>query len=282
VLALARVAPVTESIGLVATVTTTHTEPFHVSKNVATLDFVSQGRAGWSVAVSTTDDEARLFGRKPAAPPDELYAEASEAVDVATRLWDSWEDDAVIRDPATGRYIDRDKLHYIDFEGRFFSVRGPSITPRPPQGHVVVAVDATSPAALEVAGRWADVAFVTATSADGAASHAATVRDAATRAGRAPADVIVLSVIDATLGQDAGAVADLAAVMEEWFRAGAVDGFLVRPAVLPVDLAALVDGVVPRLRAAGVFREHYEGRTLREHLGLARPANRYASAGAAS
>ncbi len=140
-LAMARIAPATTSIGLVATITTTHTEPFHVSKNVATLDFVSLGRAAWRVAVSTSDAAADRFGRKHPQPLDELYAEADDAIEVVTRLWDSWEDGAVIRDQSTGRYLDRDKVHYIDFEGPFFSVRGPSITPRSPQGQPLIFVD---------------------------------------------------------------------------------------------------------------------------------------------
>jgi alkanesulfonate monooxygenase SsuD/methylene tetrahydromethanopterin reductase-like flavin-dependent oxidoreductase (luciferase family) len=303
VLALARVAPATESIGLIATVTTTHTEPFHVSKNIATLDHVSGGRAGWRVAVSTTDDEARLFGRKPAATPAEAYAEASETADVVTRLWDSWEDDAVIRDQPTGRYVDRDKLHSIDFDGRFFSVRGPSITPRPPQGQVMVALDATSSDAVAVAGRWANIAFVSATNVAEAASGAAAVRDVAAASGRDPGDVAVLAVIDAVIGADAdarrarldalavrpdgdvlftGTPGELASLMEDWFRSGAVDGFLLRPAVLPVDLTALVEGVVPALQAAGVFRRSYEAATLRERFGRPRPASRYATTGTAS
>src|SRR3954470_22726493 len=107
---LARVAPATERIGLVPTVTTPHPEPFHVSSAVATLDWVSRGRAGWTVEVSATEAEARLVGRRPAAPAPELWAEAGEVADVSARLWDSWEDDAEIRDTATGRFVDRDKL----------------------------------------------------------------------------------------------------------------------------------------------------------------------------
>ncbi len=106
-LVMARVAPATTSIGLVATITTTHTEPFHVSKNVATLDLVSGGRTGWRVAVSFSAEAARRFGRKGVQSPDELYAEADDAIEVVSRLWDSWEDDAVIRDRPTGRYLDR-------------------------------------------------------------------------------------------------------------------------------------------------------------------------------
>ncbi len=118
---LARVAPATGRIGLVPTVTTTHTEPFHVSSSVATLDWVSRGRAGWRIEVSTTDAEARPVGRRPAAPAGELWAEAGEVADAVARLWDSWEDDAEIRDTSTGRFVDRDKLHYVDFRGAHYA-----------------------------------------------------------------------------------------------------------------------------------------------------------------
>ncbi|MFD8653697.1 LLM class flavin-dependent oxidoreductase, partial [Streptomyces mirabilis] len=91
---LSRVAPATRRIGLVPTVTTTHTEPFHVQAAVATLDWVSRGRAGWQLDVSTTEGEARLFGRRHAAPADALWREAGEIAEVAARLWDRWEDDA--------------------------------------------------------------------------------------------------------------------------------------------------------------------------------------------
>lgn len=270
-LTLARVAPSTTSIGLMAAVTTTHTEPFHVSKNVATLDFVSLGRAGWKVTVSTSDADAALFGRKPAAARPELYEEAADAIEVVARLWDSWEDDAVIRDLPTGRYIDRDKVHYVDFEGRFFRVRGPSITPRSPQAQPPLAMDGTSEEALRVATARADIVFV---EPPGLASGRALrdeIRARAAAAGRIADDVTVMVAVDG--GESA---APLAARMEEWFRAGAADGFVVRAGRLPHDLVSLVDDVVPRLQAAGVFRREYAGRTLRDHLGSSRPANRYA------
>jgi alkanesulfonate monooxygenase SsuD/methylene tetrahydromethanopterin reductase-like flavin-dependent oxidoreductase (luciferase family) len=152
VLVAALVAPLTRHVGLMPVATTTHTEPFHLSTALATLDFVSGGRAGWLVDVSTTPAEAALLGRRAALPRPAALAEAADAVEVVRRLWDSWEDDAIIRDRATGRFIDREKLHYIDFSGQFFSVRGPSITPRPPQGQPVIAA----------AGRhaFADLSFV--------------------------------------------------------------------------------------------------------------------------
>ena len=139
VLIAARVAPVTNRIGLVPSVTVTHTEPFHISKAIATLDFVSHGRAGVRVQVSGRPHEAGHFGRRQFADGlyrnrdqaearavfDDLFEEAADYVEVVRRLWDSWEDDAEIRDAATGRFIDRDKLHYIDFEGRFFARQRP-------------------------------------------------------------------------------------------------------------------------------------------------------------
>src|SRR6476620_3222977 len=168
-----RVAPATSHIGLVPTVTTTHTEPFHVSTKIASLDFVSRGRAGWRVQTLKQRSELDHFGRRqlPAysrnSPAEAerstrlLFDEAADAVEVARRLWDSWEDDAEIRDQATGRFIDRDKLHFIDFEGESFSVRGPSITPRPPQGQPLVVVLAHATVPYELAARSADVVFIT-------------------------------------------------------------------------------------------------------------------------
>src|SRR5689334_11694346 len=160
VLVACRVAPVTRHIGLIPVATVTHTEPFHVSKAIATLDFISHGRAGWQVRISGTQHEAELFGRRDVQGVD-LFDEASDAVEVARRLWDSWEDDAVIRDSATGRFVDRDKLHYIDFAGEYFSVKGPSITPRPPQGQPVVTALAHQVPVYEFASPSTDLVFIT-------------------------------------------------------------------------------------------------------------------------
>src|SRR6202035_6034052 len=109
VLVAARIAPVTTHIGLIPVATVTHTEPFHISKAIATLDHVSHGRAGWQPRVSSTAHEAALFGRRDASL-DGLFDEAADYVEVVRRLWDSWEDDAIIRDAATGRYVDIEKL----------------------------------------------------------------------------------------------------------------------------------------------------------------------------
>jgi len=176
----------------------THTEPFHLSTALATLDYVSGGRAGWRAQLSPQPEQARHFGHRevPSLPvssftdPDgqpalrERFDEGADFIEVVRRLWDSWEDDAVIRDVATGRFIDRGKLHYIDFEGRWFSVRGPSITPRPPQGQPPVMVLAHAQVPYELAARAADIAFITPGSADHAEQVLAQVRAVAASAER--------------------------------------------------------------------------------------------------
>ncbi|GHG66950.1 LLM class flavin-dependent oxidoreductase [Streptomyces griseocarneus] len=280
---LARVAPVTERIGLVPTVTTTHTEPFHVSSSLATLDWVSRGRAGWTVAVSLGEDEARHFGRRPAPTAEAAWREADAVADVVARLWDSWEDDAEIRDVATGRFVDRDKLHYVDFQGPGFGVRGPSIVPRPPQGHPVIAVEAGAGPSREAAARHADVVFVRAEHA-GDARRVRAVRDDLRRRARdngrdlaGGGRIVVLASLPVALYAAADAVA-LADLVGDWYADGVADGFHFRPRDPDRDLALLVDGTVPVLQHRGLLRAFYPGGTLREHLCLPRPANRYAFA----
>jgi alkanesulfonate monooxygenase SsuD/methylene tetrahydromethanopterin reductase-like flavin-dependent oxidoreductase (luciferase family) len=309
----ARVAPLTEHIGLVPTAIITHTEPFHLSKAIATLDYVSTGRAGVQVRVSLREHEARLFGRRsfpplepadPAAGPliEEAFAEAADYVEVLRRLWDSWEDDAEIRDVATGRFVDRAKLHYIDFEGRNFSVRGPSITPRPPQGQPIVSALAHQAVPYRLVGSSADVGYVTPRDADSAAAIVDEIRCAQTAAGREEETVHVLGDLVVFLDEDepaararkarlddlagteyssdatvfTGTPAGLADLLAEWQGAG-LSGFRLRPGALPHDLTAITRGLVPELQRRGLFRTAYEASTLRGLLGLPRPANRYAA-----
>ncbi|GGY75539.1 monooxygenase [Streptomyces olivaceoviridis] len=299
---LCRVAPATRRIGLVPTVTTTHTEPFQVQAAVATLDWVGRGRAGWRIDVSTTEGEARLFGRRHAAPAEALWQEAGDVADVAARLWDSWEDGAEIRDVATGRFLDRDRLHRVDFTGTAFSVRGPSTVPRPPQGHPVRVVDATDGPARAVAARYADVALVRVTAPAQAAGVRDELRERARTSGRNPdaLRVLVSLLVDLGDGEHAaepghggggprptgrgplyrGGPVDLAELVVRWHADGVTDGFHFVPVEPRRDLERLVNGTVALLQHRGLFRTFYPGSTLREHLGLARPANRYAVPGA--
>ncbi|WP_300018765.1 LLM class flavin-dependent oxidoreductase [Pseudonocardia sp.] len=288
----ARVAPAVPAVGFVPTVTTTHTEPFHISKAIATLDIVSAGRAGWEPAVSRTGAEAAQFGRKPAAPPADLWREAAEAVEVVVRLWDSWEDDAVIRDAATGRYVDRDRLHYIDFRGEFFSVKGPSITPRSPQAHPLVVVR-EEPDSLAVAARRADVVRVAAPDLNAAHAARERVRDAVSAAGRDPDAVAVLLDVEFLLSVDESAarreldelgehppqtlrIVGAPDALVDVLAQGAVDGVTAVPLALPSGLRVLADEVAPRLLAAGLRTPPDPAATLRDRFGLARPANVFA------
>jgi alkanesulfonate monooxygenase SsuD/methylene tetrahydromethanopterin reductase-like flavin-dependent oxidoreductase (luciferase family) len=303
VLVAARVAPLTRSIGLVPTVVATHTEPFHTSKAIATLDYVSRGRAGVQVRVSSRQDEFALFGRRAVAPPAELFAEAADYVEVVRRLWDSWEDDAEIRDAATGRFVDRKKLHYIDFTGPHFSVRGPSITPRPPQGQPLVAALANCDVEYRLVGRSADLGFVPPRDAEDVRAILDEVRAEQAAAGRADEPVSVLGDLVVFLDEDAAAAAarkarldeqagaepasdarvfagtpaQLADLVLEWHAAG-LAGVRLRPGGHARDLPLITRGLVPELQRRGAFRSAYEAETLRGRFGLPRPANRYANA----
>jgi alkanesulfonate monooxygenase SsuD/methylene tetrahydromethanopterin reductase-like flavin-dependent oxidoreductase (luciferase family) len=319
VLLAARLAPMTSRIGLVPTTSTTHPEPFHVAIGVATLDHVSKGRAGWRPQVSARSSDARHFGRRefPELTVDtwtdpalaghvrDLFGEAADAVEAVRRLWDSWQDDAEIRDVATGRFIDRDKLHYIDFDGAHFSVKGPSITPRPPQGQPLITALAHDVLPYEFAAKGADVVYVTPRSREQTAAIISHVRAAEAATGRTAeplkifADLVVfldddgdtppaesrkarLDDLDgAPFSSDAfifvGTPGDLADLLLDWRSAG-LDGFRLRPGALPHDLTGITQGVVPRLRGRGAFRDEYGQHTLRGLLGLSRPANRYARA----
>jgi alkanesulfonate monooxygenase SsuD/methylene tetrahydromethanopterin reductase-like flavin-dependent oxidoreductase (luciferase family) len=328
VLIAARTAPRTRHIGFVPTAITTHTEPFHVAKAIATLDYVSTGRAGVRVQIAGRAGTAAHFGRRQIPPLSagrladpavqgliaEHFDEAADYVEVLRRLWDSWEDDAEIRDVATGRFIDRDKLHYIDFEGRWFSVRGPSITPRPPQGQPVVAALGHAAVPYRLIARSADVGFITPRDRASAARIVAEIRAEQARAGRGDqavhvfGDLVVFLDDSAAAARDrrerldelaqatgpdgaafssdayvfAGTAAELADLLLDWRDAG-LTGFRLRPAALPHDLAQVTTALVPELQRRGAFRAAYPAAgprpaTLRELLGLPRPANRYAIA----
>ena len=280
VLIAARIAPATNRIGLIPVATVTHTEPFHISKAIATLDYVSHGRAGWQPRVSVTTHEAALFGRRNASQIP-LFDDAVEYVDVVRRLWDSWEDDAIIRDVTTGRYVNTDKLHYIDFTGKYFSVKGPSITPRPPQGQPVVAALAHAVPVYEFAAAGADVVFITPTDRESVRSILDEVRAAGGTELKVFADVVVSFDGDGDFRSDAlvfaGGATELVEMLLEWQGLG-IDGARLRPGVNATDLPAIVDEVVPLLQQAGRFRSSYQdGETLRERLGLPVAPNRYAA-----
>jgi alkanesulfonate monooxygenase SsuD/methylene tetrahydromethanopterin reductase-like flavin-dependent oxidoreductase (luciferase family) len=296
-----RVAPETDRIGLIPVVNTTLTEPFHQSKAIATLDFVSHGRAGFQPRVASNPEEYAHVGSPAFGDVDALFTRAADEVRTIRLLWDSWEDGAEIRDAETDRFIDADLLHTVDFVSETFTVRGPSITPRPPQGQPVVAVLAHIEPVYRLAAAEADLVFVTPT-AQNAEAVLHEVRDAERRVGhsgerlRVVADLVValdqteetggvpgesasrrvsrLDALGRSLSQAtearivAGSAADVADVVEELHRVG-YDGVRLRPVVLTDDLPRIAADLVPELRRRGLARAAYpEDSTLRGLVGL--------------
>ncbi|MFF7364649.1 LLM class flavin-dependent oxidoreductase [Streptomyces sp. NPDC008125] len=276
----------TGAVGLAPTLHVTTTEPFHLATQLAGLDHLSLGRGGWVVGATDHPRALATVGAPPRTA-EETRRETAEVITAARLLWDSWEDDAVIADRDSARYLDADRVHRVGFRGEFFSVVGPLITPRPPQGQLVVAGADT----LGVTGLL-DIAFV---AADGRAA----LEERAGRARREGAPLVFADVdvvldtperpADARLRElDAftpwpgdgrlrhtGSAEGLRDLLEA--LAHTVDGVRLHPAVLAVDLPVLATGVLPALIARGAVRPPVPGARLRDTLGLPKPANRFAA-----
>ncbi|WP_159999555.1 LLM class flavin-dependent oxidoreductase [Roseomonas sp. 18066] len=355
---LSALAMVTRHIGLVATASTTWNEPYHVARKFASLDHISGGRAGWNVVTSHTDMEAQNFGAERMPDKAERYGRAAEFVAVVQGLWDSWDDDAFLRDQASGLNYDPAKLHVLDHRDRHFRVRGPLNVARPPQGHPVIVQAGASDQGRDLAARTAEVIYVAAPDIAEARAYYASVKGRMAQHGRAPDALRIMpglmaiigssrqeaqdrhaalqALVDPVVGlsqlafsmgdlsaypvdgpvpllpewrqsrgqtmydmaqrqglsirglylaiaagnghrQVIGTAMDVADEMQEWFETGAADGFNILPAWSPSGLAAVVDQVVPELQRRGLYRTAYEGATLRDRLGLARPASRHVS-----
>jgi alkanesulfonate monooxygenase len=355
---LSALAVSTERLGLVATASTTFDLPYHIARRFASLDHISGGRAGWNVVTTSNPDAALNFGLDEHMEHDERYRRAREFYDVVTGLWDSWTDDAFVRDVENGVYFDPERLHVLDHKGKYFSVRGPLNIARPVQGWPVIVQAGASEAGLQLAAETAEVVFAGGGRIADARSFYADVKGRTDRAGRNPDHIKILPgalvvvgrtdeearekhalldslvhpdsgiaslsimlghdawgfdldgplpeipetnasrsgrqrVVDMArrenltvrqLAQRAGSYSGLAMVgtpatiadeMQEWLETGACDGFNVMFPFVPEGLDAFVDGVVPELQRRGLFRHEYEGRTLRENLGLPRPENRF-------
>ena len=358
---LAALVPVTEHIGLLATASTTYSSPWDLARRFATLDHLSKGRAGWNIVTTGSPAAAANFSDRRHPEHADRYARAREFVEVVLKLWDGWDDDAVVADVTTGRWADRGKLHAPRHRGEHYSVAGILPIPRAPQGYPVLAQAGSSEPGVDLAGRFADVVFTPQASlADGIAFRKRLFASAALH-GRAPGSiralpglsfVLGLTEADARAGWEqleaasseefrlynlfniAGldpALADdvepdgafpyalfeqapgrtfgaavnraardgnltvrqaaqkfstlpgglhftgtplgLADLITEWWTAGAADGFTLQPLRLPLDLTLFVDHVIPILQERGVAKREYQPGTLRDRLGIPRPAN---------
>ncbi|WP_323119763.1 LLM class flavin-dependent oxidoreductase [Burkholderia alba] len=358
---LSALAAVTSKIGLAGTVSTSYSEPFTVARQLASLDLISGGRAGWNVVTTPLEGTAKNYGSTH--PEHALrYEIADEYLSVAQGLWDSWDDDAFVRDRRTGRFFDRDKLHPLDHAGKFFQVAGPLNIQRSPQGQPVIFQAGSSDAGIALAGKYADAVFAHSPSLDETRAFAQRVKQSAVAHGRRGDDVKIFPGIGPIVGRTAGeaeakyqAIRDLLTVDEalaylgryfdhhdftqypldapfpelgeigrnsfrsttdrikadaraqgltlretalavatprsnfvgtgaqiadeivRWIDAGAADGFILGFPVQAQGIDDFVELVIPALEARGRYQRTLQGDTLRDHLGLARKASRYAA-----
>ncbi|MFF0815086.1 LLM class flavin-dependent oxidoreductase [Rhodococcus sp. NPDC003318] len=293
-------AAVTEVIGLVPAVGAVHAEPFHLANQLASADFASHGRTGWIAETADSAARTAAYGVPQVTGPDGLRRENDEVIAAVRRLWDTWEDGVFVADPDTGHFLDPHRLHYADFDGDLFSVKGPSITPRPPQGQLVVFAPfdvAGYPAA--VSPDLVDVHLVDGpTTAEIAARAEAAHRASGSREHRVLAEIEVLFDTEheratqrlAELDTHSpwpltdrlrytGSVDGLLTVLTDVI--GGVDGVRLHPAVLATDLPILERDILPELRRQRRLVVPQPASSLRRTLGLTRPANVFAAARAA-
>jgi len=198
------VATATERIGLGATYSTTYYSPFHVARTFATLDHLSGGRAAWNVVTSVNDSEAQNYGLREHLDHDARYDRADEFLQATTGLWDTWDDDALILDRATGRFADPDKVHELNFEGKWFSVRGPLTVPRSPQGRPVLLQAGSSGRGRDFAAKWAELIFSGDPDLDIARSHYKDQKERVAACGRDPQSVKMLPMVYTVVGESRG------------------------------------------------------------------------------
>ncbi|MFC7477579.1 LLM class flavin-dependent oxidoreductase [Dankookia sp. GCM10030260] len=358
---LSALAMVTERIGLIATASTTYNDPYHIARKFASLDHISGGRAGWNLVTTANPDAALNFGQDEHMAHGERYRRAREFYDVVTGLWDSFADDAFIRDVDSGIFFDPARMHVLGHKGEELSVRGPLNIARPVQGWPVIVQAGASEAGRQIAAETAEAVFGASATIEEARVFYADVKGRMDRLGRhrdhmkilpgcfvvvgetedeakakrAKLDSLVhyanaIASLSMALGVDAsafdpdgplpdipetetsksgrerairlarrenltvrqlaqrlGGYAGLAMVgtpamiadqMQHWLETEACDGFNVMFPYLPAGLDDFVDHVVPELQRRGIYRRAYEGATLRENLGLPRPANQFFAA----
>ena len=197
---LSALATRTTKIGLAGTVSTSYSDPFTVSRQFASLDQISGGRAGWNVVTSPLEGSGRNYGR-PHPEHEQRYAIADEYLEVAQGLWDSWDDDAFVRDRATGRFFDQTRLHTLDHKGRFFQVEGPLNIGRSPQGQPVIFQAGSSDTGIKLAGKYADAVFTHSPSLEETRQFLTQVKASAVAHGRSADAVKIFPGIGPIVGE---------------------------------------------------------------------------------
>jgi FMN-dependent oxidoreductase (nitrilotriacetate monooxygenase family) len=196
-------AQATKTLGLVPTLSTSEYPPYLLARLVNTLDHVTEGRIGWNCVTGSNDGAAQNYGHDGQRPHDERYDVADEFAEVVTGLWESWEPDAMVLDPAQPMFADGSKVHAIHHDGKYFKVRGPLNAPRSPQGRVPICQAGGSPRGQSFASRWADTIITNAVTVDGMKSFREDVRKRAVGWGRDPDSIKVLflayPVVDTTM-----------------------------------------------------------------------------------
>jgi N-acetyl-S-(2-succino)cysteine monooxygenase len=297
-------AMLTDRIGLIATTSTAYNAPYHIARRYATLDHITNGRAGWRLRVSASPDEALNFAHAARLGDAAVsHARAAEFVRVCAGLWDSWDPDSVLRDKASGRYFDPAKVHVLNHVGQFFSVRGPLNVARCPQGRPVIIQSDDSDAGCELAAQAADVIITRPADLAAARAQAEELRSRCVAHGRTREALKILPQVMPIVGRSdeqardlcdqlhslaaargetpathviSGSPATLADMFQRWLEAEAADGFVIAFPYYPAPVEDFVTLVVPELQQRGLFRTEYQTKTLRDHLGLATPDSAYA------
>ncbi|AJE98302.1 LLM class flavin-dependent oxidoreductase [Pandoraea apista] len=249
---LAAIAANTSHIGLVATASTTYNEPFHVARKFASIDHISGGRAGWNVVTSWSNEEARNFGRDEHLGYEERYERADEFVEVVKSLWQSWEDDAFVRDKASGVFYDERKLHVPNHSGKHFQVRGPLNSARTPQGRPLIVQAGASEAGRALAAREADLVYSNSHNLAHAQAYYRDLKARLAAHGRAPDDLLIMPGLTPFVGRTRQEAQDKFDQLQELIDP--ISGLASLYDALG-DLSGYpVDGPVPQIEAGGSIR----------------------------
>ena len=197
---LSAIAAATTRIGLIGTASTTYTEPYNLARQFASLDHLSGGRAGWNIVTTSAAAAAPNFGLSDHPVHADRYDRAREYLDVVSKLWDSWEDDALVVDPESGIFAETDKIHTIDHVGRHFKVAGPLNLPRSPQGRPVYVQAGSSDEGRSFAARYAEAIFTAHQTLENAQAFYADIKRQAAALGRNPDHIKILPGISPFIG----------------------------------------------------------------------------------